>query len=51
MPAEKAAHLLSNCQACALNSPKEQKPFPLKQNIIVDEAAKKSNSAGMHLTL
>ena len=36
-PAEKAAHSLSNCQACALNSPKEQKSFPLKPTFIVNE--------------
>ena len=36
-PAEKAAHSLSNCQACALNSPKEQKSFPLKPTFIVHE--------------
>ena len=35
--AEKAAHSLSNCQACALNSPKEQKSFPLKPTFIVHE--------------
>ena len=35
--AEKAAHSLSNCQACALNSPKEQKLFPLKPTFIVHE--------------
>ena len=36
-PAEKAAHSLSNCQACALNSPEEQKSFPLKPTFIVNE--------------
>ena len=36
-PAEKAAHSLSNCKACALNSPKEQKSFPLKPTFIVNE--------------
>ena len=36
-PAEKAAHSLSNCQACALNSPKEQKLFPLMPTFIVHE--------------
>ena len=35
--AEKAAHSLSNCQACALNSSKEQKLFPLKPTFIVNE--------------
>ena len=37
MPAEKAAHSLSNCKACALNSPREQKSFPLKPTFIVHE--------------
>ena len=36
-PAEKAAHSLSNYKACALNSPKEQKSFPLKPTFIVHE--------------
>ena len=36
-PAEKAAHSLSNCHACALNSPREQKSFPLKPTFTVHE--------------
>ena len=35
--AEKASHSLSNCKACALNSPREPKLFPLKPTFIVHE--------------